>query len=138
MSDNVIEVGDFSVLRKNSKYTRFTEKSCQHFSLEMDENGHVVNCLDCKKQVSAYFALELMLDSLKKSRREVASKKSELEQLKTENLHLVAAKKVEKVWRTRDMLPMCPHCGVGISKEDGLGDSCVNKAFNRRPLPNTA
>lgn len=135
MSKNVIEVGDFSVLRKNSKYTHLPDKACRHFNLEIDENGHIVDCLDCGKQIGALFALELMLDSIQKSQKEIAAKSLELAQLKSEGLHLIAARKVEKVWRTRDMLPCCPHCGVGISKEDGLGDSCVNKAFSRKPLP---
>lgn len=134
MANNVIDVGDFSLLRKNSKYTR-TNDVCKHFNLELDDNGHIVNCLDCGKQISSYFALELMLNSIEKEQRKIAVKEAQLEELKIDSLHLIAAKKVEKVWRTRDMLPCCPHCGVGISKDDGLGDSSINKQFMTRISP---
>ncbi|GEM_PF-4444040 len=55
-----------------------------------------------------------------------------LEQDKSHNLHLIAAKKVEAVWRSRNMAPCCPHCGRGILPEDKLGDAQTRRDFELR------
>ena len=34
------------------------------------------------------------------------------------NLHLIACKELEKVWRSKRMIPQCPHCKTGLLPED--------------------
>lgn len=49
-------------------------------------------------------------------------------------VELRAAQKVEKAWRSRTMVPTCPHCAEAIFPEDGLGSGMANRelALRRR------
>ncbi len=130
MSDtnNVVEIGELRLARIEASYTRRHE-GCQHNRLEMDEVGQTVMCLDCNKQVSAYWALEKLRkfwgDDSKKYKRELAAVQEERGAV----LHLTAAKKVEAAWRSKTTLPSCPHCRRGISPHDGLGSATVSRRF---------
>jgi hypothetical protein len=55
-----------------------------------------------------------------------------LTKAKESEIHLLAAKKVEKAWRSRTMVPACPHCGKGILPQDGLGSTNINRAIELR------
>lgn len=128
MSDtnNVVEIGELRLARIEANYSRRHE-GCQHHQLEMDEVGQTVMCLDCKVQVSAYWALEKLRgfwrDHSKKYQRELAAVKEERGAV----LHLTAAKKVEAAWRSKTTLPCCPHCSRGIAPHDNLGGSTVSR-----------
>lgn len=127
-TDNVVEIGELRLARIKSDYLR-TREGCQHHRLEMDEVGQTVMCLDCKVQVSAYWALEKLRgfwqDHSKKYKRELAAAQEERGAV----LHLTAAKKVEAVWRSKTMVPSCPHCSRGIFPHDNLGGATVQRKF---------
>jgi len=130
MSDtnNVVEIGELRLARIEASYTRQRE-GCQHNSLEMDEIGQTVMCLDCKVQVSAYWALEKLRgfwrDHSKKYQRELSAVREE----RCAVLHLTAAKKVEAAWRSKTTVPSCPHCRRGIFPHDNLGGATVARRF---------
>ena len=130
MSDtnNVVEIGELRLARIEANYARRHE-GCQHHHLEMDEVGQTVMCLDCKVQVSAYWALEKLRgfwhDHSKKYKRELAAAQEERGAV----LHLTAAKKVEAAWRSKTTLPSCPHCRRGIAPHDNLGGATVARRF---------
>jgi hypothetical protein len=44
----------------------------------------------------------------------------------------MAAQVVESAWRSRSMVPVCPHCSEAIFATDGLGRSQVNKQMAER------
>jgi hypothetical protein len=127
-TNNVVEIGQLRLSRIEANYARRHE-GCQHHHLEMDEVGETVVCLDCGKQVSPYWALEKLRgfwhDHSKRYKRELAAAQEERGAV----LHLTAAKKVEKAWRSKQMVPACPHCARGIFAEDGLGSSMVGRKF---------
>lgn len=127
-TNNVVEIGELRLARIEANYARRFE-GCQHHHLEMDEVGETVMCLDCKKQVSAYWALEKLRgfwhDHSKKYKRELAAAQEERGAV----LHLTAAKKVEAAWRSKTTVPSCPHCRRGIFPHDNLGGATVARRF---------
>lgn len=127
---DVISIGEFELARKGAG-KRLTDKLCRHKHLQL-EDGDVVRCADCNTQVSAYWALESIAFDWERMQSAHRHEKAELAEAKKRDIHLLAARAVEKVWRTKDMLPCCPHCGVGIAPEDGLGLSQINRAIELR------
>lgn len=129
MGDLVV-IGDFSLERKNRGYTPIAE--CAHKHLSLDDTGDVVRCADCKTQVSAYWALTMLADEYNRQWKRLQSSRQALENAKAKEIHLLAAQRVEKAWRSRTMVPSCPHCLRGIFPQDGFGNGMVNKEIENR------
>ena len=127
-TDNVVEIGELRLARIKADYTRRHE-GCQHRLLEMDDVGEVVTCRDCKVQVSAYWALNLLREFWREHSLKVNRTLAAAQEERGAVLHLTAAKKVEKAWRNKTMVPGCPHCARGIFPEDDLGGSMVQRRF---------
>lgn len=130
--DNVIKIGDFIFSQKHKSYRRFQKDECSHLHLILSDDGYHVRCKDCQLQLSAYWALQRLLDEHRRAIENLKIKKDEFEKLKSKDLSLIAAKKIEKVWRSRNYIPCCPHCGKGILLTDGFGNSTMNKAIELR------
>jgi hypothetical protein len=130
MSDNVIQLDDLRITRRKHNPYLPTSKQCPHLNLTMDDHGQCVECDDCGAQLSAYWVLNMFRDRYEKAFTQLGHKEQRLEQLRQDNLHLIAAKKVEAVWRKRDVLPCCPHCGEGIAASDGLGETMIGKRID--------
>jgi hypothetical protein len=131
MSADVIQIGDLALKRKERTYPPNPE-ACPHKKLELDAQGDIVTCLDCKKQVSAFWALIMLVEQYRSARDRLIHEHEVLQQARSENLHLIAARKVDKAWRSRTMVPTCPHCHKGIFAEDGFGGSLVNREMEQR------
>lgn len=131
MADNVVNIGDFSIAKADRTWAaRIGKGICRHLRLEMDDHGEVVKCMDCGVQVSAYWALKMLASHWEDASRKHKAAKERLAEDKASHLHLIAAKQAEKAWRSRDMVPCCPHCGEGISAKDGFGGSMVSKRID--------
>lgn len=127
---DIISIGEFQIARKGAG-KRLTETQCRHKHLQL-EDGDVVRCADCNVQVSAYWALESIAFDWGMMQAKLEHEKTLLAEAKKKEVHLLAARAIEKVWRSKDMLPCCPHCGVGIAPEDGLGMAQINRAIELR------
>ena len=103
------------------------DERCKHLNLTYDDNGEIVTCDDCKMQVTAFWAMKMLAEHYEKAREEVEARGKRVAEETSRGLHLIAARKVEKAWRSRSMVPCCPHCGAGILPEDGLGGTQVNR-----------
>lgn len=103
------------------------DERCKHLNLTYDDNGEFVTCDDCGMQVTAFWAMKMLAEHYEKARQDVDRRSQHLADEKARSIHLLAARKVEKAWRSRSMVPCCPHCGAGILPEDGLGGSQVNR-----------
>lgn len=131
MADSVIQIGDFALARK--KKTWLPDKNqCQHMHVTCDDVGEIVTCDDCGKQVSAYWALGYFSQVWEGEMQKIEAAKRTLAAERAKSIHLLAAQKVERAWRSRGMVPSCPHCGRGILASDGLGSTQVNKAIELR------
>jgi len=127
---NVVQFAELQIARLKDDARRRHE-GCQHRRIQLDDVGQVVKCLDCEKQISAYWALGMLAASWKSQVRSLEHQKSEAKAATEVNLHLLAAKRVEGVWRSRNQLPCCPHCARGIDPADGLGSHTVSKVFEQ-------
>jgi hypothetical protein len=102
---------------------------CGHHNLTMDPHGQTVRCEDCKLQLSAYWVLESVVESYRRARTELdLAKAVHLQKVRAE-VGLLAAQRVNTAWRSRHMVPTCPHCARGIFPEDGFGTAMIPKAL---------
>ncbi len=129
MITKVFNIDDYRIeINGDNHGIRFsTDKGCPHLRLYFDENGQTVECQDCKKQVTAWWALMAMARGLERQRQSIDSDRKQLEEEKAKNLTHKAALKVEQVWRKLKMVPVCPHCLHAIFPTDGFGDKMVSK-----------
>jgi hypothetical protein len=102
---------------------------CGHHNLAMDPHGETVRCEDCKLQLSAYWVLENLVESYRRARTDLERAKTVHLQGVRAGIGLAAAQRVNTAWRSRHMVPTCPHCSRGIFPDDGFGRSMVPKAI---------
>lgn len=107
-----------------------TAATCQHKRLTLDENGDVCSCRDCGVQVSAFWALMRFVEEWTDHARKTATAAERIRADAEATLHLRAARRWESAWRSRTMLPACPHCGRGILPNDPGGQ--VNREIELR------
>lgn len=130
MSD-IIDIGDWKLHRK-SKHRMAEHGECDHKHIELDGRGDIVRCVKCGVQLSAFWALEMLAGEYNRALSRLQRERDALTKAKESEIHLLAAKKVEKAWRSRTMVPACPHCGKGILPQDGLGSTNINRAIELR------
>jgi len=131
MSDNVVQFGDL-YFKARGRRVAWEQDRCAHKHLTLDSNGDMVMCDDCGKQVSAFWALQTIVDQWGQHARAIERRQERLNDEVKSVVHLIAAKKVERAWRSRKMVPICPHCSEPIFPEDGFGESNVNREIARR------
>lgn len=124
----VIELGEFRFARKHHR--KWDKSECQHKYTELDDNGNIVMCMDCGKQVDAYFVLRMLTEDWGRIQSEIDIKRLCVEEEKGKHIHLIAARKVESAWRNKRMVPTCPHCGEGIAATDGFGGGMISKEID--------
>lgn len=124
MTDNVVKIADLQFSRK-----AWSSKECLHRNISLDRNGGVVKCLDCNESLSAFWALSELVTRYEATLLYLENAKKEVSELQEKNLSLKAAKIVEQAWRSKTMVPTCPHCTKAIFPTDGFGLSLANKEF---------
>jgi hypothetical protein len=100
---------------------------CEHRHLTADENGEIITCKECKKQVSAYWLIKRTMSEWAEFSRKIKAQREQLDADLKKAVVLRAAQDVEKAWRRRKMVPTCPHCRHAILPTDGFGLSCVSR-----------
>ena len=123
---NVIEFEGFKVTRVNRRYA---PGACKHFHFTIDENGGSVVCDDCAQPLSPTWALALLCDGYNRALQQMKVEQTKAANAAKTHLHLTAAKVVESAWRSRSMVPVCPHCRAAIFPEDQFGRSTTNRAI---------
>lgn len=126
----IVEIGDFRLRRERKHFS----EGCQHKHLTLDDEGEFVTCEDCHKQVGTYAALRMLVDRWALLQARVDAQKDAIAKAAAQTVELRAAQKVEKAWRSRTMVPTCPHCSRGIFPTDGFGEALVNRAMELRRL----
>jgi hypothetical protein len=128
MTEVVIQLDQWRVRKEGSRVAA-VDGLCDHRNLTMDRHGLTVRCDDCQLQISAYWVLENLIDSYRRARDEVERARQAHLLKARAHIHLPAAQRVETAWRSRHMIPTCPHCSRGIFPEDGFGGAMVPKAI---------
>jgi len=133
---NVIELENYT-FEKKERYSRFSgdKNRCNHRHFSIDDHGHTVHCADCGDQISAYWMLNEVLAAYVRKMSELSKEQQKAkrirEDLEKEHRFLNVLKDVHRAWRGRNKMAVCcPHCGIGIMPEDGLGRSKVNPQYN--------
>ncbi len=135
MSEKIVNIGDMRLRRKGDpgrwNGLHLEKPKCRHLRTTLDPNGHIITCDDCNMQVDAFWVLGSLIECWSANLAALQAQTKALQEtrkaLENENIHLIAARKVESVWRSRNYVPACPHCAKGILPEDGLGSSRVSR-----------
>jgi hypothetical protein len=135
VSAQVVEIGEFR-LKRERKWPR---EGCPHIHLTLNDEGEFVTCDDCQKQVGTYAALRMLIERWALLQAKVEAQQRCASDALQKTVGLRAAQRVERAWRSRTMVPTCPHCDAAIFPTDGFGGSMVNKKFaeHRRALSTT-
>ncbi len=128
--DKVINFADMAFKLRGTRL--FSDDRCEHSKVTLDDNGGIVTCDTCGKQLDAYLTLRRMCEKWDSHRRELDSYRERVIEEAKGSVILRAARRVEKAWRSRTMAPTCPHCHKAILPEDGFGQSgSVNLQMER-------
>jgi len=118
----IIDLGSLRVSRSEIK-----AKNCNHLSLSYDPIEKTIWCNDCKAFIDPFNAFLNIVYNLECAYEKLNRERHDLAIAKQKEVSLIAAKKVEEAWRSRTMLPSCPHCSEAIFPEDNLGSIMTNK-----------
>jgi ribosomal protein S27E len=119
MTDNVVLFADMAFKLRGARL--FPDDRCEHKKVTLDDNGGIVTCDDCGRQLDAYLTLRRMCAKWDEHKRELDAYRDRLAREAEGSMVLRAARQVEKAWRSRSMAPICPHCGQAILPQDGFG-----------------
>lgn len=125
--NNVLNLGDYRFTRANTRDPFKFSKDCRHKHLTLDSNGEIVKCDDCKAQVGAFWALQMIVASWDDWYSKLQRARDDAQKVASSQVVLKAALVVQDAWRSRTMAPTCPHCQKAILATDGFGRSRVNK-----------
>lgn len=128
---NIIDIDDLRVQRQLRHASR-SAADCKHMRLELDDDGCIVRCSDCGVQLEAYWTLISFLEHYERALAKINARERRHAEERERDLHLTAAQRVERAWRSRTMVPCCPHCGEGIRATDGLGETMINRTIDDR------
>lgn len=126
--NKVVDLGEyrFSLMQRRAH----DKTVCQHKNMVLDDNGNIVTCKDCGKQIDPYFALRTITEDWGKIQSEIDARRDRLRDESAKSIHLLAAREVERAWRDKRHVPTCPHCGEGISAHDGFGRGLISKQID--------
>lgn len=111
----VVDIGDLRVARGMS---RRPVSTCTHVNQVYDQKERRVWCSDCETDLDPFDAYRSIVENLHTCYERIDRVKAELADATKQNLHLLAARAVEKTLRSRSMIPTCPHCSRGLTADD--------------------
>lgn len=111
----VVDIGDLRVKRGKS---RRPASACPHQHLHYDGAERRIWCPDCEKNIDAYDAFERLVSQWHRANTDHAKREAVLQEAETHTLISVAAKVIDKAWRSQTMVPACPHCREPLFPED--------------------
>lgn len=128
----VVDIGDLRVARG---MTRRPTSSCRHRSLVYDGKERRVWCKDCEQTIEAFDAFLLLVERYDSAAKNIETRRERLKEAEQFQARSLAAKEIDKAWRSRNMVPACPHCRNGLFPEDfRSGVAMVDKDFARLRL----
>lgn len=119
---DIIHIGE-------GKFEQIRQKYCRHNHLLYNVTEQTVQCKDCNRVINPFQAFMSLVRywedataGLRRRQEEIAA----LERRVDAGL-LKATRNVDHAWRSKKMVPTCPHCHEAIFPEDGFGTSMTNK-----------
>jgi len=92
--------------------------ACRHLNQTYDEAERRVWCDDCGDEIEVFDAYMALINQYDRIHKHITSRTEEAISAEKHNLVSRAAKSVDKHWRKRDTVPLCPHCNEGLFPED--------------------
>jgi hypothetical protein len=125
----VIDIGAYKLKFVRFSSGRFVEptRECPHLNVSCDDEGSILECNDCGRQIDAYWWMKEVFKAYESARIELERRFADIEKRESHTFHLQAAVKVEKAWRSRTVVPTCPHCHEAIFPTDGFGGKVLNR-----------
>lgn len=111
----VIDIGDIRVKRGLS---RRPNRFCYHKKMTYDIRERRIWCAECERDVDPFDAFMQIAEQLHNATQALDLRLIKLREAENASLHLLAAREMEKAWRSRTMVPACPACGNGLFPED--------------------
>lgn len=127
---NVIQIGDLRAARGE---VRRHQAPCKHLHVAWNLSERRVWCQDCEQDVEPFDAFTLFVRRID----EIEKRIEVMRQIETETVRSRAANKLDKLYRSRTMIPCCPHCKRGILPGDvlkGMGHMSRQLEERRRGL----
>lgn len=122
LHSNVIEIEGY-------EFKKTYKNRCEHKHIEYDPSERSISCADCKYEFDHFEAFCFMLKQYNYAVTRLNRDRRECREVENHQLHLKAAKDVEKAWRSKSMVPTCPHCYEAIFPQDGFGGSMTSKEY---------
>lgn len=138
---NVVDIGDIRVARGLSRRP-FT--GCRHKRLAYDRHERRIWCRDCEHDVEAFDAFEAIVGQFSAADSNLRQRIEAVEKAESHAVISIAAKTLDKAFRHKNMVPACPHCGLGLFPEHFrstptmLGKEYATAALQRRAVLNAA
>lgn len=126
----VVDIGDLRVARGLS---RRPSSSCPHVQLHYDQQERRVWCADCEMNIEGFDAFTLVVEHYDSALKRLEKREQQLKELEGFQARTLAAKALDKAWRSRSMVPVCPACRGGLFPDDfknGVG--MMNRDFAMR------
>lgn len=111
----VVDIGDVRVARGMS---RRAVSTCGHQRLVYDLKERRIWCKDCETNIEGFDAFQIIVLQWHAAHDELDRQRKIIEDAKTSHLTRIAAKRMDALWCRKNMVPTCPHCGVGLLPED--------------------
>lgn len=111
----VVDLGDVRVTRG---LTRRPASLCRHPQLRYDPKERRIWCPDCERDIDPFDAFVQILDGYDASVKRLRAKAEQIKEAEAFAVRSIAARHMDKAWRSRTMVPACPSCGNGLFPED--------------------
>lgn len=111
----VVDIGDLRIARGMS---RRPASVCTHHQMYYDQQERRVWCPDCEQDIEPFDAFIALVENFDKAAKNLARRVEEVEAAEQHTLISIAAKTVDKAWRSRMTVPGCPHCRAPLFPED--------------------
>lgn len=111
----VVDIGDLRVARG---LTRRPFSNCRHIHMVYDDKERRVWCEDCESEVEPFDAFKSVCENIDRATKQLQRRESEVKEAEQFSARSRATKKLDSIWRSRSMAPMCPHCREALLPED--------------------
>ncbi|MBX3504483.1 MAG: hypothetical protein KF895_03315 [Parvibaculum sp.] len=111
----VVQIEDLRIARGLS---RRPHSACPHVRLVYDEKERRVWCKDCESDIEGFDAFRLLVERSHAHQKDLIERMAKVEEAEAAALLSLAARAIDKIWRTRKSTPCCPHCRQALLPED--------------------
>ena len=111
----VVDIGDYRISRG---MTRRPFSGCPHHRMSYDRQERRIWCRDCERDIEPFDAFIGLVENYGRALKDLYQRRERVEDAEKHNVRSLAAKVIDKAWRSRTTIPACPHCNQGLFPED--------------------